>query len=306
MPSEDDHHVNLGDSVSSGGSLVEPAKPVLRWWVVALGLCVLLIAIVSVATALHARHERPDTPSPAPEDQEEPCRVEGTNFAWAVQLALLVVAVLLLLFKRHREHPKRTLKIWLMDTSKQGVSSGAAHFCGMLNTVILAHLTEMDQECGWYMASYTLDTTFGVFCAVTLLGVLERKARQYKWKALIHTGVYPNYRVWLKQLLAFTMIVMFARFLCAILLCSLLYVLRFPVILLCDVFRGHPKVFLVVVMLAGPGLLNAAQCWIQDNYLKKKDDDTSDDDEDFQEHEDQERYVERPYVDEDEEEDEHF
>ena len=244
----------------------------------------LTVAIVIVMAVLSVREslKTHDTPSPAgltaapQKGGVDYCVIEGTPFSWFIQLCLLVLVILVLLYKRHKEHPPREIRIWLMDTSKQAVSSGFAHICGMINTVVLANLTNVNQECGWYLAAYTIDTTFGVFCAVSFLGILEKQAAKRHWKSLMHTGIYPNYTVWLKQLLAFTAIVILARLMCTVVLCAGLFLLHYPVVLLCDIFKHHPNVFLVTVMLAGPGVMNALQCWIQDNYLKRKEGESED------------------------------
>lgn len=52
---------------------------------------------------------------------------------------------------RRNEFPQRPLLVWCLDTSKQGVSSVAAHVCGML-LALLAHsstATVGTSECSW-------------------------------------------------------------------------------------------------------------------------------------------------------------
>eukprot|EP01061_Rhynchopus_euleeides_P032029 TRINITY_DN53094_c0_g1_i1.p1 TRINITY_DN53094_c0_g1~~TRINITY_DN53094_c0_g1_i1.p1 ORF type:complete len:251 (+),score=55.05 TRINITY_DN53094_c0_g1_i1:62-814(+) len=208
-----------------------------------------------------------------PPDPTTICTVAGSRFSLFVQLALLLLVVCVLVGKRHVEYPRRSVRVWLMDTSKQGAASGAAHLCGMLNTIILGRLTHVEYECGWYLVTYLVDTTFGVYCSITFLQLLEEQAAKRHWSDLEHTGVYPTWVVWVKQLLSFTGIVIVSRALCTIVLCALLFPLRGAVTALCAVFAGHPRIFLVSVMLVGPGLLNSIQAWVQDNYLKRKTDD---------------------------------
>eukprot|EP01059_Diplonema_ambulator_P007392 TRINITY_DN16865_c0_g1_i1.p1 TRINITY_DN16865_c0_g1~~TRINITY_DN16865_c0_g1_i1.p1 ORF type:complete len:298 (+),score=74.97 TRINITY_DN16865_c0_g1_i1:49-942(+) len=215
-------------------------------------------------------------------DVEGYCTVVGTRFAWVVQMGLLVIAVSVLWLKRWKEVPRRPWKVFLMDAAKQGVSSGAAHMCGMVSTLILSHATAERLECGWYIMAFTLDTTFGVYVAYRLLRLLEREALSRSWPSLTSSGCYksptrdhdptadPDTTVWLKQLTTFTLIVILARMASITLLTSLLFPLDPVVVGVCGMFKGHPKLFLVVVMVIGPGLLNIMQWWVQDNFLKKQ------------------------------------
>ena len=43
---------------------------------------------------------------------------------------------------RHRERPQRSLQVWGFDVSKQVVSAGAAHVCGMPLCSFLVHLLD--------------------------------------------------------------------------------------------------------------------------------------------------------------------
>ena len=60
---------------------------------------------------------------------------------------------------RHRERPQRSLQVWGFDVSKQVVSAGAAHVCGMP----LSSLTA--QSCRLKLASNGKDT----WCAAQAL-----------------------------------------------------------------------------------------------------------------------------------------
>lgn len=77
-----------------------------------------------------------------------------------------------LIYKRHKEHPKRPWKIWFLDTSKQGVSQLTAHF---LNVAISLKLSDKQSthQCLWYFATVMLDTTLGMLICVGLLRLLE-------------------------------------------------------------------------------------------------------------------------------------
>jgi hypothetical protein len=71
---------------------------------------------------------------------------------------------------RHCEHPQRPIVVWLMDTSKQAISSGIAHAAGII-VAICVHKGRgaVDgSECAWYFIVFSIDTTLGVFVALRL------------------------------------------------------------------------------------------------------------------------------------------
>jgi hypothetical protein len=45
-----------------------------------------------------------------------------------IQIVLATSSFMVLVYKRYHETPKRPWKIWILDTSKQGVSQMLAHF----------------------------------------------------------------------------------------------------------------------------------------------------------------------------------
>lgn len=267
------------------------------------------------------------SPTGLPTGVEEPCKLAAGTFALLVQGMLLCLVVLLLILKRVREKPQRPCKVWLMDSSKQGCSATCAHFVGMFVSVQLGKLTSADQECGWYIITYLVDTSVGVTCALTLLRVLEGYASmrdeldqihenkgavkstfddlgidlperdteawccgccvccrgKRPWMPFKKSGVYIDYnldpvndprdapacRIWIRQLLAWVCCVITGRSVCAGILILAHNLLQFIVDAICDAFDGHPKMFLITVMVAGPGVLNLIQVWVQDNFLGK-------------------------------------
>ena len=72
-------------------------------------------------------------------------------------------------YKRHREQPRRGIKIWAMDVSKQVVSTGVGHLSGMLWSFLMQRMTSQSaSECAWYFIMFTNDTTIGVAVAYFL------------------------------------------------------------------------------------------------------------------------------------------
>jgi hypothetical protein len=63
------------------------------------------------------------------------CRLLGP-FALLIQGALGVLALLSLVYKRWREHPRRPLKVWSFDVSKQVVGSMLLHLANLLMSML--------------------------------------------------------------------------------------------------------------------------------------------------------------------------
>jgi hypothetical protein len=142
---------------------------------------------------------------------------------------LFVFALGSLLYKRNSETPKRPLRVWAFDVSKQGLSSLAAHVSGMMWSFVLSG--EDASECAFYFLVFTVDTTVGVALALALhrraveaarracertaggLGLTAApqpaaarplSARELAWAAAVsRSGQYgepPSSRVWGAQL----------------------------------------------------------------------------------------------------------
>lgn len=130
-------------------------------------------------------------------DDEQPgtsngeCRLLGP-FALFVQAGLGAVAVLSLVFKRYRERPRRPVKVWFFDVSKQVLgsvllhilnllfsmfSSGnfelatvaqSAQYTGQFKETITAQVQEVDghkpNPCSFYLINLAIDVSPG--CAL--------------------------------------------------------------------------------------------------------------------------------------------
>ena len=76
-----------------------------------------------------------------------------------IQLALVLCVMFGLWFKRVREPPaeRRVLSVWGLDVSKQALSAGAAHVCGILSSMMLqssGRCASGTSACGWYFVVY--------------------------------------------------------------------------------------------------------------------------------------------------------
>ena len=62
-----------------------------------------------------------------PTEESNKCELFGP-FGFLVQFTLGCMCFGSLILKRQFEHPKRSVRIWLLDISKQGISTFLIHF----------------------------------------------------------------------------------------------------------------------------------------------------------------------------------
>ncbi|ETV95750.1 hypothetical protein, variant 1 [Aphanomyces invadans] len=206
----------------------------------------------------------------------ERCTLLNGTFNDLIQVMLGLIALSVLIFKRYHEHPRRPMKIWIFDASKQLIGAGVAHAANLAIAIALTGLakgrTDADQ-CAFYFINFTLDTTLGVAVNYVLLKALVLFAIKHGVSALQVPGDYGHpiqVRVWALQLVTWLAIICSTK----ILIGSVIFGLETP---LGDVaewvfspLASYPKVELVIVMVACPVLMNGLQFWVQDNFLKKQ------------------------------------
>lgn len=154
------------------------------------------------------------------------------------QVALAALALSVLVFKRWRERPQRPHVVWLLDVSKQIISQGTAHICGIIIALVVHQRATLTSECSWYFVAFTVDTTAGVLFTIALHSAALRLAEWHSagvhrplesdstpvgvenepWSAAIAAcgsyGVPPSLRRWGLQAAEWTICVIIARFLC--------------------------------------------------------------------------------------------
>ena len=249
------------------------------------------------------------TPSPSPEGSKDgpqssngECKLLG-HFAILVQGALGALALLSLVWKRYRERPRRPVKIWFFDVSKQVVGSIMLHaanvFLSMLSSGVvdiqsaaptISSTTDIIQirsaageydtpsrqrpnPCSFYLLNLGIDTTLGIAILVFFLRILHplfAMTPLAKPPGSLESGNYgspPQWRWWAKQSLIY-----FLGLLC----------MKFIVFLLFQIFpwlgwvgdwalrwtEGREWVQITFVMLVFPLVMNAAQYWIIDSFIK--------------------------------------
>jgi STIMATE family len=218
------------------------------------------------------------------------CKLLG-KFAIFVQAALGGLALLALVWKRWREHPRRPVKVWIFDVSKQVVGSLMVHFANVFLSMIssgnfdiasqstdVAALTKgSDRDhpnpCSFYLLNLGIDTTIGIPILVFFLRIFHGL---FMFTPLanppesLKSGVYghpPKGKWWLKQALIYFLG---------------LLAMKIIVFLMFQVFpwlgwvgdwalrwtEGKEWVQITFVMLIFPLIMNAAQYWIIDSFIK--------------------------------------
>lgn len=117
-----------------------------------------------------------------------------------------------------------------------------------------------------------MDTTFGVVLNWALLSLLSYVANECDWRSLRTPGDYGRpiqVCIWLKQLFSWLVIIITTKILLAIVIYAFEGSLGQLAAWLFRPLQGHPRAELIIVMVACPCLMNVAQFWIQDNFLKK-------------------------------------
>mmetsp|Transcript_123703 Transcript_123703/g.357840 ORF Transcript_123703/g.357840 Transcript_123703/m.357840 type:complete len:242 (+) Transcript_123703:86-811(+) len=203
------------------------------------------------------------------------CQVLGDRFGFLVQGVLFAVVMSTLAFKWRMERPRRSLRVFVLDSSKQVIGAGAIHVMNMLCAIAFASRSQavVVDECAWYWVNIMVDTTFGVLLCYWLLKGTEQllgyDSGDYGKKA--QTGIdwdqQPDYWKWGEQIVVWCMIVMLMK-----LIVVLLLFVGDSFWIWLSVMATHwitdPQLRLLFVMVVTPTLMNMFQFCITDSFLK--------------------------------------
>ncbi|KAF2088505.1 hypothetical protein K490DRAFT_18081, partial [Saccharata proteae CBS 121410] len=213
-------------------------------------------------------------------------------FALIIQGALGGLALSSLVWKRYRETPRRPLKVWWFDVSKQVVGSILLHvanlFMSMLssgNFDMAVKVTEgaakaafiqddrQPNPCSFYLLNLAIDTTIGIPILVILLRLLHFA---FSHTALAnppesiksgHYGRPPRASWWLKQSLIY-FLGLFGMKLCVFAIFQLLPWLAWVGDWALRWTEGNEALQIIFVMLVFPVIMNAIQYYIIDGFIK--------------------------------------
>ncbi|KAL1632117.1 hypothetical protein SLS56_004006 [Neofusicoccum ribis] len=267
-----------------------------------------LMGIAGVDPDAEPSSPPPDPPPPPPHSEDEQhggkggpkdhppegngeCRLLGP-FALLIQGALGALALLSLVWKRYRERPRRPLKVWSFDVSKQVVGSMMLHLANLFMSMLssgdfkmaaeerlekhkpgFAQDKDMPNPCSFYLLNLAIDTTIGIPILVGLLRVLHAlflKTPIANPPESIKSGHYgqpPRATWWLKQCFIY-FLGLFGMKLCVFIIFQLLpwlgwvgdWALRWT--------EGNEAVQIAFVMLIFPLVMNAIQYYIIDSFIK--------------------------------------
>ncbi|EJD48536.1 hypothetical protein AURDEDRAFT_112966 [Auricularia subglabra TFB-10046 SS5] len=210
----------------------------------------------------------PDAPLAAtasPVDDQR-CRLLGPT-ALVVQGLLGVLVILSLVYKRHRETPKRKWRIWLFDVSKQVVGQIVVHVTNVGIASLVGHV-KASNPCAQYFLHVGLDTTVGVGVLYLFLKLFTYILDQKLQMKGFESGQYgdpPSLFFWSRQAAVYVVS----------LLCMKLFVLA--IVGLAPFFTtavewllawAGPSLQVIIVMGIFPIIMNILQFWMIDSIVK--------------------------------------
>jgi len=204
------------------------------------------------------------------------CNLFSNVWAIIVQGCLGVAVFSLLIVKWRCEQPRREFRVWAFDALKQCISAGFQHGCNVaIAAIARSEGGEGNEECGWYIISFTIDAVLGTALSIFALKyMLEPLAKKLDYHPLIESGDYGqphniNIKWWGIQLTSWVLINILARVVCG----GIVYGLHDPIHpfirWLTHKFKGHGILYLLLSMVGTPTFLNIAQLMIQDTVLMK-------------------------------------
>ena len=212
--------------------------------------------------------------------QDGKCELLGF-FGLLIQFLLGCACFSVLVIKRQIEHPKRPIIVWILDVSKQGVSTLLIHFLNLFLAVTFSDDAKSD-ACVWYLDNVLIDGSLGVIFQWILVRVLEILARKLTIDALISGCYYShevnefsektiNYGIWGAQMGIWCIITAISKFINYIILTRFSAFWIDIGMELLENFVDYPKLELVFVMIIVPLLMSCIQYWVTDNFLQESD-----------------------------------
>eukprot|EP00927_Polykrikos_kofoidii_P059475 TRINITY_DN54625_c0_g1_i1.p1 TRINITY_DN54625_c0_g1~~TRINITY_DN54625_c0_g1_i1.p1 ORF type:complete len:305 (+),score=40.32 TRINITY_DN54625_c0_g1_i1:220-1134(+) len=200
------------------------------------------------------------------------CELLSTSFGWHLQVIIGSLCFLSLVGKRFTDRVPRLWKVWLFDTSKQGVSAMVVHF---LNMAIGGLLDVHADACNWYWITLILDDTLGVAMQFLLLRWLQcfYRSKFAKKPAPAQSGEYgdpPDYRTYVRQMLEWQCIIILQK--CVFIVSAVRFNVRITTAAsaLLGWLDALPYAKLTAVMVLTPLTMNVFALWVVDSFLKSE------------------------------------
>lgn len=197
-------------------------------------------------------------------------------FSILIQAIMAVIVLASLLYKRHREKPKRKYRIWTADVSKQVLGQAFVHMFNIFISDSMASLPSKGNPCALYFMNIFIDTTIGVFVLFLALNAITKlvcKTLKRTPASLgLSSGTYPHpfLASWLKQIsIYFLGLVILKLFVIGLFWLGGEALVQFGN----GVIEGishNPKVQILMVVMVGPTILNVLQFLLIDSFIKQK------------------------------------
>ena len=221
--------------------------------------------------------------------EEKECELFD-DFGIIMQVGLGLLSFSMLFAKRAYEYPKRSKRIFMLDISKQAFSAGWQHAINLSLAVYLQQSVSRGNGCEWYFINFICEICFGVLLCYLIHSFILYFANKYDI-LILQSGVYLsihdaqyiyrytweeldkhiNYKVWFIQLVVWLMISTISKLIVFVFELQYAEELIDMGISALSIFKGHPNLELLFVMVIVPFTLNCFQYWIQDNFLKGTD-----------------------------------
>ncbi|KLO19900.1 hypothetical protein SCHPADRAFT_817456 [Schizopora paradoxa] len=203
-----------------------------------------------------------------PDVDERSCRLLGPT-ALIVQALMGVLVVLSLLYKRHREKPKRPWKIWMFDVSKQIAGQAFVHGINVLISDLAAHHSSKN-PCVMYFLNILIDTTFGVGVIYLLIHITTHVLTDRLDLKGFRTGEYgdpPSFFYWTRQAVVYVFSLTTMKLLVVGLFAVWPGIVKIGAWLL-SWTGGGDAAQVIVVMGLFPIIMNILQFWLIDSIVK--------------------------------------
>ncbi|KAI9668459.1 MAG: hypothetical protein M1831_001213 [Alyxoria varia] len=227
-----------------------------------------------------------DPEADASEADNGQCKLLG-KFALFVQAGLGLLAMVSLVWKRYRERPRRPMKVWFFDVSKQVFGSALLHLANVAWSMLAAGPFDLSNPgkqvkdssgyqpnpCSFYLVNIAVDTTLGIPILVLALRVLQRGAQLTplaRPPESIKSGNYgqpPRATWWLKQSVIYFLGLLIMK------VCVLFVLVLLPWIAKAGDWalkwtQGSEALQIAFVMFVFPLIMNAMQYYIIDSFIK--------------------------------------
>ncbi|KAH7887363.1 vacuolar membrane protein-domain-containing protein [Phlebopus sp. FC_14] len=198
------------------------------------------------------------------------CQLLGPT-ALVVQGLMGVLAVLSLVYKRHRETQKRPWKIWLFDVSKQVAGQMFVHGLNVVISDFGSHQSS-GNACTYYFLNILVDTTLGVGLIYLVLQTATFVLTKKLHLKGLQSGQYgkpPSFNYWARQTAVYVFTLTTMKLLVVALFAVWPGVSKLGDWLLSWTSIGDGEAFQVIfVMGIFPIIMNILQFWLIDSIVK--------------------------------------